>query len=203
MIEDEPIVVILDNGHGCNTPGKESPVWPDGSQLHEWEFNRDVVRRIHARLISLSIPSRILIKEALDVSLKTRVSRANAIYAAHPGSFLISIHGNAGGGQGWEAWTSRGETESDKIATLLYTHAKAMLAQFKIRTDYSDGDPDKESDFYILAKTNCPAVLTENLFYDNRKECAFMMSDFGRDLIAKMHVFAIQTYLNLRSDDES
>ena len=36
---------ILDNGHGgmidgvYQTPGKRSPVWPDGTQLFEGEFN--------------------------------------------------------------------------------------------------------------------------------------------------------------------
>ena len=34
------ITILLDNGHGCDTPGKRSPVWPDGRQLLEWEFNR-------------------------------------------------------------------------------------------------------------------------------------------------------------------
>ena len=34
----------------------------------------------------------------------------------------------------------------------------------KIRKDNSDGDPDKEYNFYILKHTQCPAVLTENFF---------------------------------------
>ena len=38
--------ILLDNGHGQETPGKRSPVWADGSQLFEYEFNRDIVRRI-------------------------------------------------------------------------------------------------------------------------------------------------------------
>ena len=38
--------IILENGHGSQTPGKRSPIWGDGSQLLEWEFNRDIVRRI-------------------------------------------------------------------------------------------------------------------------------------------------------------
>ena len=37
-------IVILDNGHGEETAGKRSPVWGDGSQLFEWEFNRDIGR---------------------------------------------------------------------------------------------------------------------------------------------------------------
>ena len=38
--------VLLDNGHAKSTAGKCSPVFPDGSRFYEWEFNRDVVKRI-------------------------------------------------------------------------------------------------------------------------------------------------------------
>lgn len=187
--------IILDAGHGFNTAGKRSPVWPDGSQLFEWEFNRCVVRRIQNKLMSLNIPTTILIPEARDISLKMRVERANRIFAFHPDAFLVSVHGNAGGGEGWEGWTAIGETESDKILGFFYNQARSILYGYKIRSDYSDGDPDKESEFYILAKTLCPAVITENLFYDDPEECKFMLSDFGRALIAKLHVLAIQDYL--------
>jgi len=198
-------MIIIDPGHGVNTAGKRSPVWSDGTQLFEWEFNRDVVKRIERRLISLNIPCNILVKEAVDIALKVRCDRADAIYRQYPGSFLISIHGNAapedskGKAEGWEVWTSPGETESDRIATIFYTQAKAALKDFKMRNGKCPGNPgpDKESKFYILIHTLCPAILTENLFYDNEKECRFMMSDYGMELIAKMHVFAIQTYLSL------
>lgn len=32
--------ILIDNGHGRATAGKRSPVWPDGKQLFEYEFNR-------------------------------------------------------------------------------------------------------------------------------------------------------------------
>jgi len=192
---------LLNPGHGMNTKGKRSPVWEDGSQLFEWEFTRDVCRRIERRLERLKIPSEIIVKEAIDIPLSVRVKRANEIYARDPDSFLISIHGNAvdqGPGEGWEGWTSPGQTESDKLMTFLYASARAMLYGYKIRTDYTDGDDDKEARFYMLTRTKCPAVLTENLFYTDPEECRFMMSDFGRELIAKLHVFGIQSYLNQR-----
>lgn len=44
------VKILLDNGHGYDTPGKRSPIWPDGSQLFEWEFNRDIVSRIEILL---------------------------------------------------------------------------------------------------------------------------------------------------------
>jgi len=194
-------MVILDSGHGYNTYGKASPVWPDGTQLFEWEFNRDVVRHIHGGLKSIGIESKILIPEAIDINLSVRVSRANEIYKNHPDSFLISVHGNEGNkpneGTGWEVWTSPGQTKSDKIATQIFNSAKEFLPGFRMRTDYCDGDPDKESKFYILVKTNCPAVLTENLFFNNEKDCRFMMSEMGRNVIARLHIEGIVNYLKL------
>lgn len=193
------VKIILDNGHGANTPGKRSPIWLDGLQLFEWEFTRDVVKKISTGLLIHNIASTILVPEAIDVSLSVRCQRANKIYSEHPDSFLISIHGNAGQrpneGTGWEAWTSPGQTESDDIASILYASAIINLQGWKIRTDMSDGDMDKESKFTILTDTKCPAVLTENLFYDNEKDCRFMMSEDGRNTIAKLHIEGILKYV--------
>ena len=61
--------IILENGHGSQTPGKRSPIWGDGSQLFEWEFNRDIVRRIAAMLKADGVKVEILVPEETDVSL--------------------------------------------------------------------------------------------------------------------------------------
>ena len=74
------MLVILDNGHGHNTPGKCSPVWKDGSQLFEWEFNRKVVREIKIRLDNLGIENHILVPEEHDISLKERVKICYSIF---------------------------------------------------------------------------------------------------------------------------
>ena len=41
--------VLLDNGHGENTPGKRSPKWSDGSQLFEWEYAREIAKGIESQ----------------------------------------------------------------------------------------------------------------------------------------------------------
>lgn len=92
---------------------------------------------------------------------------------------------------GWEAWTSRGKTKSDNLADLLYERAKKNFENVKIRTDFSDGDQDKEAGYYILKYTNCPAVLTENFFMDNKSDVEFMLSDVGRHQIVRTHVEAL------------
>lgn len=65
----------------------------------------------------------------------------------------------------------------------------------KLRKDYSDGDPDWESDFFILKNTLCAAALTENLFHDNSDDCLFLESDEGRRAIVALHVEGIVNYV--------
>lgn len=185
------MIVLIDNGHGIETPGKRSPVWSDGSQLFEWEFNRDIARRLKVELTKNNIHNFQIVPEDTDISLKVRVSRINKFYAANPDSFLVCIHANAGGGTGWEVFTSKGETKSDLIAECFAESAKFNLPGFKLRKDTLDGDSDKEANFYILKNTHCPAVLTENLFMDTEKDCRFLQSEQGREIITRLHLDAI------------
>lgn len=193
-----PLTVILDNGHGKETPGKRSPVWPDGAQLFEWEFNRAIVERISKRLAKEKIVSVTLVPEQEDVSLTERIRRCNRIVADANRSgdqcVLISVHANAGGGTGFEVFTSPGKTRSDALADMLLDSASMYLRLFRQRKDFGDGDGDKEARFKVLTKSHCPAVLTENLFMDTERDCRFLLSDFGRDMIAEMHVDAIRAY---------
>ncbi len=53
-----------------------------------------------------------------------------------------------------------------------------------------DGDEDKEKErqsetFYVLRKTKCPAFLVENLFYDNKFEAQFLLSEAGQRRMAR------------------
>ncbi len=183
--------VIIDNGHGRETMGKRSPVWSDGSQLFEWEFNRAIAARLAKLLKAKGVKYVLIVPEGWDVSLSERVKRINDYYRSNPDSFLVSIHANAGGGTGWEVFTSKGQTRSDAIAEHFMQSAKKHLPQFNMRRDFTDGDSDKEAAFYILKNTHCPAVLTENLFMDTETDCRFIMSDKGRDIIANLHFDAI------------
>ena len=72
--------------------------------------------------------------------------------------------------RGWCAYTTRGATRTDALATSLYTAAQAHLPGMRLRTDYTDTDLEK--DFYLLRHTLAPAVLVENLFMDNPADCA-------------------------------
>lgn len=199
-MRENSIIILIDNGHGVNTAGKRSPLWSDGTQLLEWEFTRDIARRLDTRLAMSGIPTNIIVPEIEDISLKERCARINT--AVHHNTvycgracLLVSIHANAGGGTGWECFTTKGDTMSDSVATLFYESAKLHFPEHKIRADYSDGDPDKEENFYILQHTKCPAVLTENFFMDNEKDCKLLMQEDFRQEIALMHFDAISNLI--------
>lgn len=194
---------LLDNGHGgiingeYQTKGKRSPLWPTGEQLFEGEFNRAIVKRLTKMMDEAQLDYVVIADTEEDMSLSARVNLANEYYKHHENAIYLSIHANAGGGTGWEVFTSVGESASDKYANIFYKQAVEFYPEIRKRTDMTDGDPDKESQFYVLRKTNCPAVLTENFFMDTYSpDCQILLSEEGRDKIAEMHFAAIQEIEN-------
>jgi len=190
---------LLDNGHGgvidglYQTEGKRSPTWDDDSILYEGEFNRAIVNRLIEMLTAERINYVNIVPELEDISLNERVKRANS-YHDQCSCIYISIHTNAGGGRGYEIYTSPGTTNSDKVATVFYQEFKTEFPRIKMRSDLSDGDVDKEANFYVLKNTKMPAALTENFFMDNEKECKkYLMTREGRDRIAQAHFEAISS----------
>lgn len=190
------MLVLLDNGHGglingkYQTPGKRSPIWSDGSQLFEGEFNRAIVNGIIQELTLLRIPYVNIAPEYTDITLHERVRRAN-IYSKER-CFFVSIHSNAGGGAGSEVFTAKGETRGDAIATIFGEVFAEVFPERKFRTDFSDGDLDKENNFYVLSHTKMPAILTENFFMDNEEECRLLLlTRPGRERIIKYHVRSV------------
>ena len=196
--------ILIDNGHGSNTAGKRSP---DGL-FREYAYTREIAAEVSYRLRRLGYDCELLVPELFDVALIERVHRVNVKCQTYGASnvLLVSIHCNAAGngkewlnGRGWEAWTSPGQTEGDKLAECLYQSALNVFAPgTPIRSDWGDGDFDKENHFTILSKTLCPAVLTENFFMDNKADVAYMLSDEGKEAIVRCHVDGIKKYIDER-----
>ena len=193
--------ILLDNGHGIDTPGKRSP---DG-HFREYAYNRYLAFRIREQLFALGLDVQLLVPEREDISLQERCRRVNKICQQLGADqvLLISIHVNAAGkgkewkeARGWCCFTTAGETKADTLATCLYEAAQAQLPGHRIRKDNTDGDPDLEKDFYILRHSRCTAVLTENLFMDNQDDVAFLESAEGAQALVDLHVEGIRRYLS-------
>lgn len=90
---------------------------------------------------------------------------------------FLSIHCNAAAtaaANGFEVWTSFGKTTADKYAETLMNAFHAAFPLRPLRRDFSDGDQDKESNFYVLKHTRCPAVLVELGFLTNAAEARWL-----------------------------
>jgi len=198
-------IYLLDAGHGgiddnnvYTTSGKRSPIWKDtNEQYFEGEGNRIIRDELAVELSRKGIKYHYVSVGSKDVGLKERVAVINAYCDAYgkDNVILISIHSNGASnplGQGWEVYTSRGQTKSDPIATVFYNEALQEFPRRKFRKDTKDGDVDKEANFYIIAKSKCRAILTENFFMTNKYECQnILLTKSGLSKIANLHLNGI------------
>lgn len=173
--------VILDFGHGgidssgrYTTAPNKMFIHANGEAAYEGVLNRQIGGHIYTCLKGhpeLNIITTVAETDPRDLSLGYRVSVANKY--PHDETIFVSIHCNASSnhmGRGFEIYTTRGTTESDYLAEKIATAVEPVYEKvgMKLRYDFSDGDKDKEVDFYVLRKTKCPAVLLECGFFDNR-----------------------------------
>ena len=192
--------ILIDNGHGNNTPGKRSP---DG-RLLEWQYAREIAKAVVSRLRNAGYDAELLVTENYDVPLLERVHRANVKCQSlgKENVIVVSIHCNAAGNgkewlkaTGWEIWTSEGMTDSDRLAEWMLRMAELSFPD-KIRVWRQEQyQRDKEKNFTILKSTLCPAVLTANFFMDNKADVAFLLSEEGKKAIVNCHVLGIINYI--------
>jgi len=196
---------LLDAGHGGLTPNGHYTTAPnkmftfhDGLVIYEGDINRKITKLIREKLTLKQIDWALVYSDVEDTPLSQRVTIADNVYRKDKRAVYLSIHSNSGGGSGFEIFTSPGQTKSDKIANIFCETYQKFFPQFPFRQDKSDGDADKEADFYVLRKTDCPSVLVENLFFDNRKEAEFLLSIEGQQKIANCIVSCIENVEQLK-----
>lgn len=212
------MVILVDNGHGQQVLGKSSPLlegsgvnvpseFVEKGRFKEWKYTRVIANQIVDKLKDMGYDARLVTPEGSDVSLAERIRRINTVCNKEGAAnvLMISVHANAVGdsskwmeGKGWEAYTTRGETISDKLAEFLYKRANSNISGRKIREDWTDGDRDKEADFYIIKKSKCAAVLTENFFYDNKDDLKYLTSDEGVHAVVRLHIEGIIDFINYK-----
>ena len=191
-------VILVDNGHGVETPGKRSP---DGS-FREYKWCREVACMVCDILQAEGYDARLLVPEERDVSLAERCRRANRFDKNK--SILVSIHNNAAGtdgrwrkARGWRIFTTRGITEADQLAEFIWQRAMETFKAPLTVGAYSNAKygHDWENDFQIIKSTYMPAVLVENFFQDNREDVAYLQTPAGKAACAEVIVDGVKDYL--------
>lgn len=192
------MVILADAGHGVDTLGKRSP---DG-RLREYKYAREIAAEVVKRLKTMDYNAQLLVTEENDISLGTRCRRVNDV-CKHFGAnnvIVISIHCNAAGAdgkwhdaRGWQACVSlNASAKSKQLACHLFDAAQAQ--GLKMRSP-RPGQKWWQQNLAICRDTNCPSVLTENLFQDNKEDVECLLSDKGREAIINLHVNGIINYI--------
>jgi N-acetylmuramoyl-L-alanine amidase len=214
--------IIVDAGHGGNSPytgeymtrkdwGKYYRFLKADNKTLDFEVREGVTNRLIANkfcelLGKAGYSYTKIYHEYLDTHLELLSSAANKIAAEQNKlgnkAILLSFHSNASGnsfqGQGALArgvsfWTTKGKTKSDQIADIWFEeHKKVCGNLITHREERSDGDHDYEEEFWIIKQTIMPAVLIENLFFDNREDAKILLSESYQDMAAKAALAMVQ-----------
>lgn len=192
--------ILIDNGHGVNTPGKCSP---DGV-FQEYKYTREIAAAVVKHLGYWGFDAALVTPEEYDISLRAHTERVNT-WCRQLGKrnvCLVSIHTNAAGNgkqwmsaRGWICYTSRGQSAGDHLADCLYRAAALWLPGHKapeglFRRRSRLGKRLLHPQEHPLCRS-----LTENLFHDNSDDCLSLESGEGRRAIVALHVEGIVNYV--------
>lgn len=196
-------LVILDAGHGLDTPGKRTPLFPDGSFMHENEFNRSVVRKIDALLEQYeNIDVVFTTTEKREIGLPERVVRVNDLYdkvkTLYDKIVLISVHANALTGE----WGSQNGTETYYYPTnpVDKSFAQVIHKHLVQATGLRDRGVIGEA-FYIIKNVKMTSCLCECAFMDNLNEAKLLLSDEFRQDCAEGIVKGLKEYFGMNSKE--
>lgn len=181
--------IMLDAGHGYNTPGKRSP---DG--MREYEFSRAVANYARDLLANYqNVTVYFSHSDQEDVPLQERTNKANRLNV----DIFVSIHANAFGSGGWN--------NAGGIETYVYPSRPPVAYQLaqKIQRNLvlSTGLENrgvKTADFHVLRETKMDAVLAECGFYTNREEVKLLRSETYRRTVAEAIVKALVDQFRLQ-----
>lgn len=207
------VVIAIGTPHRLREPGKQSP---DGS-LRECVYGREIASEVAAKLqamgykcvidyMPLDLPKQMqspMEDQERQRELAMRVNFVDELCRQNgkQNVIYVSIHVDASPpvddkwhqANGWSVRVgTKASAKSKLLANCLYDAAEAH--GLKMRR------PSREQKYwpqalYVLNRTDCPAVLTENLFQNNREDVDFLLSDEGRHAIERLHVEGIIKYI--------
>ena len=189
------VKIVLDAGHGSNTPGKRCP----DDSMREFEFNNAVVKQAKKLLTAYSDVDVLFTHDVtgkVDVPLETRVTKA----VNWGGDCLISVHANAFGSD----WN-----EAHGFESFVYdSGSKSLVLQSALHTRLLEATNIKDrgkqtAQFYVLSGKNLPSVLVECGFMTNKVEASFLKSNNYRNKCASAIVEALVAVYKLKKKAKS
>ena len=192
--------VLIDNGHGLETPGKRSL---DGT-FREAVWAREFAMILERKLIAEGFEAERITPEDCDVALNERVLRVNKICDENPDEdfLLLSIHCNAAqvgygnwmAARGFESFVSfNSSAKSRRFASVL--QANMWNAGYK-GNRAQNGRGFCVQNLAICRDTKCPAVLAECLYMTNDADLALLRDEKHVNNMAEIFVKSFKYYRN-------
>lgn len=193
-------LIMLDPGHGgidsegkyTTAPMKQHYFTEEGEWAFEGVLNRHIAEEIRDILVSegyTNVKYTVGPKNPADISLASRVKLSNRLEA----DLFVSIHCNASpnhNARGFEVFSSKGKTKSDDVAKMVLGNVKPVLEKYE-----TPNRGVKEENFYVLKKTNAPAILIECGFFDNWEDFVLLKSPVYQQQLARAIACGIIAYL--------
>lgn len=179
------VKIYIDPGHGGTDPGAV------GNGLREKDLTLQIATRIKDILAGYKNVS-IKMSRTGDTypSLSARTNEANAWGA----DFFLSVHINAGSGQGYEDFIYTSSSKDTK------TYQDNIHAEIMKLIDMKDRG-QKNGNLHVLRESKMPAILTENGFIDNASDAFQLKKSAFIEAVAQGHVNGIVKSFNLKMKD--
>ncbi|MGB9825727.1 MAG: N-acetylmuramoyl-L-alanine amidase [Desulfofundulus sp.] len=148
--------IVIDPGHGGSDPGA---VGPNG--LKEAHVNLAVALKVAEKLRKAGVEVKLTRTNDVFIDLQPRCDIANSFGA----DYFVSIHCNSAGtpeAKGTETYCYKFGGKGEILA-------KAIQAELIAATGRANRGV-KTANYYVLRRTNMPAVLTELAFISNPEE---------------------------------
>lgn len=204
-------LVILDDGHGISpaTNGKRTPIFPDGTFMHENDFNSEVVMMIYDNLKDIpEVDVSFTAEEKYDVSLDKRIARANQAWRDHQEQFrkenskciLISVHANAYGdgktfntAKGVSTFCCSSPPAERVLAETIHKHLKGGTTQV---------DRGVQEVCFDILRGNMTSCLVECAFMTNLEEANLLKQEEFRQECADEITKGILEYFGIEQEKE-
>ena len=158
----------------------------------EGDINRKIKNILLNKLKDLKIKAIDVVPESADISLPARLARIQNICKTNKNCIHIEIHSNAHENEtahGFEIFSTRGKNNSDIVKEAIY---RGFLEEFDNFKNFSRDRGKKETDYWLIKRVPCMAILLENFFFSNLKEAQFLASKEGQEKIANAVIRGIE-----------
>ena len=193
-------ILIIDAGHGSldengnyTTPPQNGKKWQHsnkgyhgGGWFYEGYSNRQLAAEFIAQATRSGFTCYPVYHPVLDTPLNVRTSLANNIAnSLNAQALFISFHSNAfdGSFQGFQIYHHPTSAAGKQLATKIAQKAAPYCESF----DSPSPNPVRPAGFHVLTYTQMPAVLLENLFFDNTADTDLLLDrEFCSGLVSKI-----------------